>query len=50
MPHAAVGAKKKKKINKICVDPRTKMRLGELGKLKKYTSSGLDPTTFRLVA
>jgi hypothetical protein len=32
------------------VDPRAIVRLEGLGKLKKSTSSGLDPTTFRLVA
>jgi hypothetical protein len=32
------------------VDPRAIVRLEGLGKLKKSTSSGLDPATFRLVA
>jgi hypothetical protein len=32
------------------VDPRAILRLEELGKLKKSTSSELDPATFRLVA
>jgi hypothetical protein len=32
-----------------CVDPRAIVRLEELGKLKKFTSWGLQPATFRLV-
>jgi hypothetical protein len=32
------------------VDPRGTVRMKELGKLKKSTSSGLDPATFRLAA
>jgi hypothetical protein len=32
------------------VDPRAIVRLEGLGKLNKSTLSGLDPTTFRLVA
>jgi hypothetical protein len=32
------------------VDPRAIVRLEGLGQLKKSTSSGLEPATFRLVA
>jgi hypothetical protein len=32
------------------VDPRAIVRLEGLGKLKKFTPSGFDPATFRLVA
>jgi hypothetical protein len=32
------------------VDPRAIVRLQGLGQLKKYTSTALEPSTFRLVA
>jgi hypothetical protein len=33
-----------------CINPKAMVQLEGLGQLKKSTSSGFDPVTFRLVA